>query len=84
MFWPYRDGMLDDLTNNQKLIGLKYREAVKLLGESNYTEEDISLTYNIITDYGSDIDPVYIKTLQLEFNRDSTLTSFHVKEWRKP
>ncbi|WP_157799168.1 hypothetical protein [Mucilaginibacter auburnensis] len=80
--WPYRDSMLEDLTKNHQLVGLKYKNAIDLLGDSNYHESDISLSYDIITDYGSDIDPVYIKTLELKFDKDSVLSSFQVKEWR--
>ena len=38
MTWPYRENMLNDLIKNHRLVGLKYNEAVKLLGSSNYTE----------------------------------------------
>lgn len=33
--YPSRLQMFKDLTKNQKLIGLKYSELVKLLGEPN-------------------------------------------------
>ncbi|WP_118976528.1 hypothetical protein [Taibaiella koreensis] len=74
--------MLDDLMKNHKLIGLKYNQLIDSLGEPNYLEDSI-ISYRITEDYGSDIDPVYVKTLQFSISRDSIVTSFKIKEWKK-
>ncbi len=39
--------------------------------------------YDIDIDYGSDIDPVYSKTLTFQFDKDSIVKTFEVKEWNK-
>jgi hypothetical protein len=39
--------------------------------------------YPIITDYGSDIDPIYTKSLVLYLNKDSIITHYKVEEWKK-
>jgi hypothetical protein len=39
--------------------------------------------YVINTDYGNDIDPVYRKTLTIYLNKDSIVTGFKIKEWKK-
>lgn len=59
-FYLNRDKMINDLTLNHKLIGLSKIELVELLGEpENYSNvEPNSIYYNIVTDYGFDIDPV--------------------------
>lgn len=79
---PHRKKMLKDLTTNHKLVGLKYSEIVSLLGVPNF-HDSISFGYDIIIDYGSDIDPIYTKTLDFAFSKDSTITSFKVDEWKK-
>jgi hypothetical protein len=43
----------------------------------------MNIGYKIDEDYGSDIDPIYTQTLLLHFNKDSTVKSFEVKEWKK-
>jgi len=78
--------MLDDLTSHHKLVGLKYSDLISLLGRPDYTDdfrEDTTIAYDIIVDYGFDIDPVYTKTLQFQFSKDSVVTGFHIVESKK-
>ena len=82
MEFPYRNKMLKDLTTNYKLVGLKYNEIINLLGEPNYSDSS-SFAYQVIEDYGTDIDPVYTKDLDFEFNKDSIITTFKIAEWKK-
>lgn len=82
MEFTYRNKMLKDLTTNYKLVGLNHSEIINLLGEPNYSDS-ISLAYQIIEDYGSDIDPVYTKNLDFEFDKDSIITTFKIVEWKK-
>lgn len=42
-----------------------------------------SLTYNIVLNYGDDIDPVYSKNLDIFFSKDSIITSYKITEWKK-
>ena len=79
---PYRSKMLIDLTTNYKLVGLKYFQLVDLLGLPDFKDTS-SLSYSIIEDYGYDIDPVYTKYLDFTFSKDSLITSFKIREWKK-
>ncbi len=81
-WYPNRDKMLEDLLKNQKLIGLTYKQLIEKIGEpETYQDGDKnSIYFDIITDYGHEIDPVYFKTLEFKFNKDSIITSFKVKE----
>lgn len=82
MEFPYRNKMLKDLTTNYKLVGLKHNEIINLLGEPNYSDSS-SFAYQVIEDYGSDIDPVYTKNLDFEFKKDSLITALKIAEWKK-
>jgi hypothetical protein len=64
---------------------MTYRQLTKLLGEANRWEEvNIDSPYYVInTDYGNDIDPVYTKALTFYLNKDSVVTGYRVKEWKK-
>ncbi len=81
----HRKSMLSDLTRNYKLTGLSYRQLINLLGEpeNNSDNEKDIVYYEIETAYGSDIDPVYSKTLQIKLTKDSTVDSYAIKEWKK-
>lgn len=83
--YPHRKSMLNDLTKNHKLTGLSYRQLINLIGEpENYGDKEKDIVYyEIETDYGFDIDPVYTKTLQIKLTKDSTVESFAIKEWKK-
>lgn len=78
----YRLKMLNDLTSNYKLIGLKYSQLIGFLGVPDNQDKSTS-SYNIVIDYGSDIDLVYIKELDFIFSKDSVITSFKVHEWKR-
>ena len=80
--YPQRERMLRDIINKHQLKGLKYKQMIELLGEpENYTDEEVNTeTYNIVVDYGRDIDPVYIKHLEVKFNSDSIVTDVYIKE----
>lgn len=84
MDYPHRDLMIEDLINNRQIKGLKYPELVKLLGEPerNWQADSNKYYYQIVEDYGMDIDPVYTKNLMIEM-QDSVVTDFEVQEWKK-
>ena len=83
--YTHRKSMLNDLTKNHKLTGLTYRQLVNLIGEpENYSDNESNIVYyEIETDYGFDIDPVYTKTLELKLTKDSIVDNFSIKEWKK-
>ena len=66
--YPNRDRMLNDLIQNQKLRGLTHKQLVDKIGEpeKNTFGDTSILYYDILTDYGYDIDPVYIITLEFK------------------
>lgn len=82
MEFPFRNKMLKNLTSNYKIIGLKYSQLIKLLGEPDFNDS-CSLTYKIIEDYGFDIDPVYNKDIYFTFSKDSVISFFKINEWKK-
>lgn len=75
----YRPKMLSDLTTNYKLIGMKYSNLIELLGVPDF-KDSISLSYKIVVDYKDDIDPIYTKSLDFTFSKDSTIISFKINE----
>ena len=77
-----REQMIEDLTKNHKLIGLKNSELTRLLGTPDL-QEDLNIHYDLVIDYGSDIDPIYKRTLFFTLNRDSTVKEYQISEWNK-
>ena len=79
--YPNREKMLFDLTENNKLKGLTYKELVEKVGKpENSTNEINKIFYNIETKYGSDIDPIFVKVLEFKFNKDNLVTDFKITE----
>lgn len=82
--YPYREAMLDDLLKRYLLKGLIYKELAIKIGEPIRALDNLEYAYyNIITDYGPDIDPVYTKILSIRLNKDSVVTDLKVEEWNK-
>src|SRR4051812_34119195 len=77
-----RKAMLKDLQSNYKLEGMRRSQIVELLGEPDH-QDDSSITYKIEEKYGSDIDPVYTKTLEVKLNVDKKVKDVNVSEWKK-
>jgi len=70
--------MLKDLITNNKLKGLSYRQIINLMGEpENYVNKDSSIYYEIVVKFRS-IDPVYIKNLEIQFDRDSIVKNYKI------
>ncbi len=74
--------MLKDLMNNHGLKGLNYTQLIDLLGEPDkYSDEEPNtVTYNIVSDYGRDIDPIFLKNLEVKFSSDSIVTDLNINE----
>jgi len=83
--YPKRESMLENLTQNYKLKGMKYKELIQLLGSpEKYSDEEYNtISYNIETDYGFDIDPTYSKNLKIKLAKDSVVESYRIVEWKK-
>jgi hypothetical protein len=80
--YPYRNKMVGYLTKNHKLVGLRYSQIIELLGVPQH-EDSSRISYQVLHDYGSDIDPIHTKYLSLALSKDSIVTSFKIDEWRK-
>lgn len=80
-----RERMLNDLMKNHKIKGLKYTELVNLLGEPEIktTSENITASYNLVTKYGNDIDPIYSEDLVIGLSPDSITQGSAIKIWKK-
>jgi hypothetical protein len=81
---PLREKMLNDLLHNHKLKGLTYRALVDKLGEPTIFEmgDTNTVSYELVVEYGFDIDPKYIKTLDFYYNKDSIITNWEIKEYK--
>jgi hypothetical protein len=83
-YYSYREPMLDDLLENHKIKGLSVTELEKLLGEIKIDVSNKNEVYfNIVTDFGFDIDPVYTKDLILELDKNSIVKEYKIVEWSK-
>lgn len=79
---PLREKMLDDLLKNHKLKGLTYGQLIDKLGTpTKYEDSDSNcVSYEIIVKYGN-LDPVFIKTLDFYYNKDSIITEYKTREF---
>ena len=84
MTFPNRKYMIDDLVQNYQLKGKTYHELVELLGTpQSKLDSTLQVYYDIDVDYSSDIDPVYTKTLSIQFDKDTVVRNYKVQEWKK-
>jgi hypothetical protein len=77
-----RKEMVNDVINNRVYPGMNKKEVVNVLGEPNYNSGS-GIIYRIIVEYGTDIDPVFTMDLEIQFSKDSLVSSVRIKEWRK-
>ncbi|MBS1769733.1 MAG: hypothetical protein JSS77_08715 [Acidobacteria bacterium] len=89
--FPNRDAMVEDLLHNHTLVGLTTRSVSNLLGEEDRVElvgkpkvdGRNYMTYQVLEDFGWDIDPVHTKYLVLEFSKDSIIMKTELREWKQ-
>lgn len=81
--YPQREHMVADLMQHHQLKGLSYKQLIDSLGEPENFSDTGDMHYQLLMDFGNDIDPVHTKYLVLKLNRDSVVTGFGVKERRK-
>src|SRR5690606_30358934 len=72
MFYANREKMVTDLMKNHLKTGMTYKEVLNLLGNSeNYQNAPPNVIgYEIMVDYGWNIDPQKGKTLYIELTND--------------
>jgi hypothetical protein len=65
--YPHREKMVDNLVERHGLKGKTVQEITDLLGvpDNYYDHNPYEMTYQIVVDYGFNIDPVYSKYLVL-------------------
>lgn len=81
--FPYRNEMIEDLVNHHKIKGLTYKQLVDSLGEPQVCQNDSDdVYYDIETKYSS-LDPISGKNLNIKLNKDSLVTGFEVKKWKR-
>ncbi|WAC02144.1 hypothetical protein N7U66_04690 [Lacinutrix neustonica] len=78
-----RLNMVDDLIKNYIQKGMTYKELTNLIGQpENYANlEKNTIGYELIVDYGWDIDPVEDAKLLIEISQDSIVTKFKIEYW---
>ena len=78
-----REHMVRDLMENHLQKGMTFQELTTLIGPpENYSNMDINTVgYEIMVDYGWDIDPVEGKTLYIELSKDSTVIDYSLEHW---
>ena len=83
-FYEYRENMVKDLMENHIKKGIDLNKIIELLGEpGNYHNvKSNEIIYEIMVDYGWNIDPMEGKELHIEFDKDSTVTNFKLKHWK--
>jgi hypothetical protein len=83
IFYANRESMINDLMKNYLRKGMSYAELVELIGQpENYVNmKPYSIGYEIMVDYGSDIDPVKGKKLLFTLSKDSTIIRYKLEKW---
>jgi hypothetical protein len=84
IFYANREKMVNDLMENHLKKGMSYKEVINLLGSSENYQNDTPNTigYEIMVDYGCNIDPQRGKTLYFEFANDSVVKDIKLEEWK--
>jgi hypothetical protein len=84
IFYTNREKMVNDLLENHLKKGMTYKEVINLLGSSENHDNEVRNTiwYEIMVDYGWDIDHEKGKTLYIEFTNDSIVKDVKLEEWK--
>ena len=80
--YKMRDKVLEDLTTNYKLVGMTYKDIIRLLGKPDDTYQ-LKTSYDVINNearYNPKNKPLYRKNLEFYFSKDSVVTRFNVYE----
>lgn len=80
--YPKRPKLIQGMLDNLKFEGQSLSSIQKLLGQPDFKSEN-KISYKIEENYGSDIDPVYFKYLDIVFDKDSVIKNKTINEWKK-
>jgi hypothetical protein len=81
LMYPYRERMVADLLKRYPLKGLTYSQVVDLLGKPE-GGEPLYPFYTIRVEYGTNIDPVYVKNLELSLDASAKVVECGVREYK--
>lgn len=82
-FYEYRENMVKDLMENHLEKGMELKKVIELLGEPCNYHNEKEISYEIMVDYGWNIDPMEGKELYIKFSNDSIVTDFRLKHWKR-
>lgn len=77
-----RSLMMDDLTGNHKLTGIKTNALFELLGPPDNGDER-KFSYTIVVELGNESKSTYLKSLIFEVGADSVVQSYRVEEFQQ-
>ncbi|HJS00445.1 MAG TPA: hypothetical protein VJ780_05885 [Flavobacterium sp.] len=85
VFYINRENMVNDLLKNHLKKGMTYKELRSLIGyPQNYeTQNSNTIVYEIMENYGWDIDPIETKILMIKLSKDSLVETYEIKHWKK-
>lgn len=83
-FYLNRESVINDVMENHLRKKMTYQEIIKLLGEpAKYGDsEPNTMVYEIMVDYGWNIDPMEGNDLYIELSKDSTLVNYKLEQWK--
>jgi hypothetical protein len=83
IFYANRESMVSDLMTNYLRKGMTFDQLTELIGrpENFGNIEPNMIGYEIMVDYGWNIDPVEGKTLFFELSKDSTIVDYKLDYW---
>jgi hypothetical protein len=84
-YYDYRESMLEDVVKNYQLKGKSIQQLRNMFGELDifYEKMGCQIQFNIITEFGANIDPIYSKDLIFKLNADSIIVDVHVTEFKR-
>lgn len=84
-FYLFRENMVEDLTKKYLKKGTKYERIIFLLGQPQNLNDEVekTISYELMADFGWDIDPIEVKTLKIKISKDSTLLNYRIEHWKK-
>lgn len=84
-YYDYRESMLDDVVKNYQLKGKSIQQLRSMFGDLDIFSEKIGcqIQFNIITEFGTNIDPIYSKDLIFKLNADSIIVDIQVTEFKR-
>ena len=82
-FYEYRENIVQDLMKSHLEKGMELKKVIELLGEPDNSQNrrDNEVIYEIMVDYGWNIDPMEEKELYIEFDKDSIIIDYRVEHW---